>query len=382
MAIPNQSLKQEVHLSTGVLKTLSINFIFLNSAYIKVYVNSVELSSFNIVENIITFSPPITSPAKILVYYDVPLSDLNDFNTSNQWSSTLINNRLNNLELQIQKLNEKIGIVFPDNESKTNSQSILPNDRANKILKYNQDKDLVLVDSDILVNGIISEITALKNQCEEFVTYAADWASAANTSAIIAQQWAESDLAITPGHYSAKKWAETAEATAIPDGSITTNKIADNAITFNKSTYFNQEFYITQLDYSGGRYYLLFDGNNSKVNINFTALSNAGYNGLLIQLALNLNFSSITSLDLYIEYINPSTGSTVNTQILSYSDSTKTFNGYMKLNDPHFWNPPINYNLRIYSNTNIVLNPNTTEYKSILTITPAIHKSNFLGLLT
>lgn len=274
MSIPVQRVKQAATLSSGTLTTLAIAFTFQNSAYIKIFVNETQISAFSIIGSNITFSPALTAPADIVVYYDVPFSDTGDFSTSEQWSSANVNERFNLLALQIQKLYEKIGIVFPDNEETTVQTAELPNDRANKIFTYDADKNILMVTPDDLTGGIIAEVQGYAEDAENSATSATSAATnaiasatssannaiasagsatnaatsatsaatsatnastsassatssatSATNSATLAQDWAEKATDVTPGHPSAKTWANTASAIAIPIGSITSDKL-------------------------------------------------------------------------------------------------------------------------------------------------------------
>ncbi len=239
MSIPVQSLKQSATLSSGTLETLEISFTFQNPTYIKIFINEIQISGFTILNNTITFSPALTAPSNILVYYDVPFNDIGDFVNSEQWISGNVNTRFNLLALQIQKLYEKIGIVFPDNEKSTTQNAQLPNDRANKLIYYNNIKDLDLLSIEEITTSISGEINEAVENAEGSAASASSSANAAGLSenaaiaaanvaienSYLAQDWAEKSTDVTPGHPSAKTWAETASEISIPNGSIGSNKI-------------------------------------------------------------------------------------------------------------------------------------------------------------
>lgn len=251
MTVPSQTPVEVTLLPAGQTKTtLAFIFTYVDSNTISININDVDLIStaYNVVGQNITFTPPIvgiSGGSTIKVYLDMKYSRDTDLLQASPIFASDLNAQLDRLTLMVQQSEYGVskGISVPPQDS-DNLNTVLPAAplRANRALVFNPNGS-VNVSEDLYTNqvGLCQQQVALAATQVSLATAQASsslgsaalskaWAMQLNTPVDVyysaryyslhSRDWAESPTDVQPGRPSAKTWAETASAIAIPNGSI------------------------------------------------------------------------------------------------------------------------------------------------------------------
>lgn len=251
MAVPVQTPIEVTTLPQGqTLTTLNFTFKYVDTSTVDVSVNNVELleTQYNVVGQVVTFTPPIvgiTGGSKVIVYLNMVYSRTNDLIQSSPIYVSDLNKQLDRITLMLQQSEFGVGksIIFaPTDTEGLNTTLPVASLRANRALVFNTDGS-VGVGGDLYTNQValcqaqVTLATAQATNSANSATVSQAWATqlltpvsgsdySAKYNANISQAWAESSTDVIVGHPSAKTWATIASVIAIPNGSITTNKLS------------------------------------------------------------------------------------------------------------------------------------------------------------
>lgn len=195
MTISAASTRTVVTLPSGTTST-TFTFDYLDAAHINVYYDGVlktRNTDYTITSPSKTvFFTPALVPTETIVSIISVEPDGNPFDYTNpeEWNAENVNYQQDRLALQITQLRDESILVGPFSPS-------------------------------IDLNTLLEDLDEAVFDASESAIAAGVSATDAANSATLAEAWAESPTDITPGHMSAKTWAEAAAAIAIPDGSIT-----------------------------------------------------------------------------------------------------------------------------------------------------------------
>ena len=266
MAVPVQVPTEVTTLPSGqTLSTLNFNFTYIDKSTVEVSVNGVELptTQYNVVSQVINFTPPIVGivgNSKIVVYLSMVYARTNDLIQSSPIYASDLNKQLDRIVLMLQQSQFGVtkSIIFPPIDP-DGLNTILPINtlRANRALVFNSDGS-VGVGGDLYTNQValcqaqVGLATVQKDLATTQATNSANsatlaqaWATqlitpvsgtdySAKYNANLAKDWSDKPTDVEAGMPSAKTWAQAASATAIPDGSITANKMNTvETFTFN-----------------------------------------------------------------------------------------------------------------------------------------------------
>ena len=283
MSVPVQVPTEVTTLPSGqTLSTLNFNFTYVDKATVEVSVNGVELltTQYNVVGQVITFTPPIVGivgNSKIIVYLSMVYARTNDLIQASPIYASDLNKQLDRIVLMLQQSQFGVtkSIIFPPTDP-DGLNTILPINtlRANRALVFNSDGS-VGVGGDLYTNQValcqaqVGLATVQKDLATTQATNSANsatssqaWATqlitpvsgtdySAKYNANLAKDWANKSTDVEAGMSSAKTWAQAASATAIPDGSITANKM-NTVETFTfKNVICNQVITCDQLSATG-----------------------------------------------------------------------------------------------------------------------------------
>ena len=252
MAVPSQTPVEVTLLPSGQTKiTLAFVFTYVDINTISVSVNDVDLIStaYTVNGQNITFTPPlvgVTGGSIIKVYLDMRYSRDTDLLQSSPIFASDLNKQLDRLTLMVQQAEYGVnkGINFPPQDS-DNLKTQLPvaSLRGNRALVFDTDGS-VNVSGDLYTNQVtlcehqvslataqVSLATAQAVNSSSSAAFSMAWASqlsspvvgtdySAKYNALLAKDWANKDTDVEVGQPSAKTWAQTASAIAIPNGSI------------------------------------------------------------------------------------------------------------------------------------------------------------------
>jgi hypothetical protein len=244
MTIPVQTPVEVTTLPAGqTLTTLNFTFRYIDASTVDVSVNDVELleSAYSVTNQVITFTPPlvgVTGGSKITVYLSMQFSRTNDLIQSSPIYAADLNKQLDRLTLMLQQseYGTSKSIIFDPSDAETlNTKLPVAALRANRALVFKADGS-VDVSTDLYVNQVAlcqEQVTLATTQA----TNSANSATASHASELLARDWANKATDVETGFPSAKTWAQTASAIAIPNGSITANKMnTTETFTFNDVT--------------------------------------------------------------------------------------------------------------------------------------------------
>ena len=266
MAVPIQVPTEVTTLPSGqTLSTLNFNFTYVDKSTVDVIVNGVELptTQYNVVGQVITFTPQIVGivgDSKIVVYLSMVYARTNDLIQSSPIYASDLNKQLDRIVLMLQQSQFGVtkSVIFPPTDP-DGLNTILPINtlRANRALVFNSDGS-VGIGGDLYTNQValcqaqVGLATVQKDLATTQATNSANsatssqaWATqlitpvsgtdySAKYNANLAKDWADKPTDVEVGMSSAKTWAQAASATAIPDGSITANKMnPSDTFTFN-----------------------------------------------------------------------------------------------------------------------------------------------------
>jgi len=211
MSISGASTRYVVTLGTGATST-SFLFDYLDILNVKVYFNGV-LKVYNIDYTItnktVTFTSPLTAPTKVSVISDHPYGSGNDFITPEQWDALPVNTKFNVFAILLNQIRDKAVLV---GESDASTDVIA-------LIELALDTSLKAVDDAL-------------HYSQQSLLYSQN----SLTHSEKARDWAiKTDGVVEGSEYSSKYWANVSSVIAIPDGSITNNKINQSQdFTFNK----------------------------------------------------------------------------------------------------------------------------------------------------
>jgi hypothetical protein len=257
MAVPVQVPTEVTTLPSGqTLSTLNFNFTYIDKSTVEVSVNGVELptTQYNVVGQVINFTPPIggiVGNSKIVVYLSMVYARTNDLIQASPIYALDLNKQLDRIVLMLQQSQFGVtkSIIFPPTDP-DGLNTILPINtlRAHRALVFNSDGS-VGVGGDLYTNQValcqaqvglatvqrnlattqanISTNSAISSQAwaTQLITPVSGTDYSAKYNANLAKDWANKPTDVEAGMPSAKTWAQAASATAIPDGSITANKM-------------------------------------------------------------------------------------------------------------------------------------------------------------
>lgn len=297
MIIPIQQTKQHfIVAATTTQSTVQINIVLPNYNNIEIYVNDNILSNslYNINNSgLITFTPAIVGYAEVIIISNLPYSKPFDFSNASEWNSQEVNKQLTDPIIQIQQLFDLIPFKSRPEEYIT---YIIPRlaERKNKFMIFDENGALSISDADFdklpeyvelakkwatslneveqslygakkyaidsanKATDAYNSATVAANKATDAATSATNASNSATNaatsatnsatsatnsanSATLAENWAISETEVQPSKYSAKYWANQASLIAIPNNSITDDKIFDNANIKRKKL--NKAFY-------------------------------------------------------------------------------------------------------------------------------------------
>ena len=192
MAISDNSTRVVVTLGAGATST-TFPFDYLSSSYIAVTFDKVLKtagSDYTITDKTVTFTTALTATTSVGIFSIEPYGTILDLVNPEEWDADKINTNINTIVILLQQLRDQ-AVLVDIYDPITNAVE--------------------------LIEDAVEDSANSATESADSATASADSATASAASAILSQEW-----------------AETASATAIPDGSITTDKIADNAITTAK----------------------------------------------------------------------------------------------------------------------------------------------------
>jgi len=202
MTIRNTSTRFVVQVSKNATNT-TFDFDYLDVNHIDVAFDDVKKVygvDYTINNKVVTFVTPLTKDTKVSIISNEPDGRSNDIQSLSEYNPVIINRNFDILALQ-------------------NMQN---RDKAINVAPFDSSMDAVT---------LINKATV---EAKEYALEADSSATSAGYHEIKAREWAESDTQVEPNKYSAKKWAQQAQAIAIPDKTITINMMADNSIGTNQ----------------------------------------------------------------------------------------------------------------------------------------------------
>lgn len=237
MTVPVQNTIEITNLPQGqTLNTLNFNITYVDKITINVSVNGTELlpTQFNVVGQVITFTPPITGivgGSRIVVYLQMEFKREADLLQNSPIFANDLNKQLDRLTLMSQQLNSGINrnVRFPNSDAETISSELpIASSRANKALVFKADGAV-----GISVDNYIDQAAAAATSAALASVSATSSQNSANNSMIysnLAKDWADKTTDVTPGNPSAKTWAQTASVLTIPNYSLQNNKFYRNQL--------------------------------------------------------------------------------------------------------------------------------------------------------
>jgi hypothetical protein len=294
MAISNQSTRYVVTLGIGATST-TFAFDYLLIANIKVYFDGVLKAygtHYTIVNKTVTFVTPLVAITKVSVISSQPYGSIFDFTTPEEWVASTINNMKNELALQIEQVRDQ-SVLVGDSDSSSSAIELL-NDAilasSSSATASANSASASATSATLAQNWAISTsiVQALDYSSKQWATKLVTTVDGVNFSskynANLAQDWANKATDVLPGFPSAKTWAQTASATAIPAGSITNVKL---------STTDQFEFFKISNIQPLNCYF----GHGALLNNTANGCNGFGYNTLLNNTGIGCNAFGTTTLD-------------------------------------------------------------------------------------
>lgn len=185
--------------------------------------------------NIIMTVAPQTDTTLVISRYNIAATQLLELLANGDFPADSIMKALDKLTLLAQQsmLDDSRSLKFPltDDAKLTNT---LPSSkaRAGRALTFDDEGNakVSVYEFDDLIDIVADAVADAK----DYATASSISADSSATSKQLANDWAEKETAIAPGHFSAKYWADQASKATIPDNAITTDKVVDKAITTAK----------------------------------------------------------------------------------------------------------------------------------------------------